>query len=202
MNTSHGPTTTHRLTATITLIAALATGTGTATSIATAQAPTVTIVGATAAETELVAWALDLYTEAGLELPAVTIQFHEDFNGCRGYNGYYTRIGHTVDICNRGDLKVEARHTLVHELAHAWKFETLTAADTAAFTARRGLEAWDEGEAWWQMGQEQAAEVISWALIDGLDNHWVHLEGCEDLAAEYTALTGLTPLNTASNSCK
>lgn len=115
-------------------------------------------------------WALDRYTEAGLDLPTLTIRLHNSNEPCGGHAGVY-RIEDgtdTIDICN------EARWTILHELAHAWAHENLTDADRDAFVALQGLETWSSPEiAWKDRGTEQAADLIAWKLSDSthIPNH-------------------------------
>lgn len=172
--------------------------------IATETNPAYEIHGATAAETELVDWAIGRFAIADLPLPRLTIRFHRTLDGCRGYIGYFSEATGTVDICNRGGLKTEKRHTLLHELAHAWKFSHLTEEQMAAWTERRDLETWNShDDAWWQRGQEQAAEIVAWGLVDQpMLVSWIQLERCADLAADFEALTGRVPLNDFTDSCQ
>jgi hypothetical protein len=164
---------------------------------------TVSIEGATADEVALVEWAAGRFQAAGLELPDLTVEFHDDLAGCKGAYGLYRVAGSIIKICNRGGMEIEPRHTILHELAHAWKFENLTEEETTAFTHRRGLKTWNAHEQWWQMGREQAAEIMAWGLVDEpLEIYWLQLEPCDDLAADFEALTGRQPLNDFTESCR
>jgi hypothetical protein len=160
--------------------------------------PLLKISQATVAERELVEWAFQRFEIAGLPLPPVTVTFHETNEGCRGYQGYYSRMAGTLDICNRGGGKTDQRHTLLHELAHAWSFSALTDSEMEAFVAHRGLDHWRSPDvAWWQMGQEQAAEIIAWGLQDEdeFKSIWVFTEECDGLARDFEMLTGIVPLH-------
>lgn len=165
--------------------------------------PAISIEGATVDEVALVEWAAGRFQAAGLELPDLTVEFHDGLASCKDGYGLYRVAASTIKMCNRGGMKTEPRHTLLHELAHAWKFENLTEEETTAFTQRRGLEMWDARGQWWQMGREQAAEIMAWGLVDEpLEIHWIQLEPCDDLAADFEALTGRQPLNDFTESCR
>jgi len=106
----------------------------------------VSIEGANVDEVALVEWAAGRFQAAGLELPDLTVEFHDDLASCRGSYGLYRVAASIIKMCNRGGMKIEPRHTILHELAHAWKFENLTEEETTAFTQRRGLATWDVHE--------------------------------------------------------
>ncbi len=152
----------------------------------------VIVVDATAQQQALVDWALDRYEAAALPIPAITITFHPDSDGCDGYLGYYDPTPRTLDMCNWGQhYKITPRDTLLHELAHAWSFEHMTVEDRAEFTEHRGLDHWRHDGIWWHMGQEQAAEIIAWG-VGGDEFVSVYLDDadCTELAAAYTVMTG------------
>ncbi len=149
-----------------------------------------TVVNATAEQQAQVDWALGQFEAAGLPIPAITITFHNDSRGCHGYLGYYDPTPKTLDMCNWGQhYKITPTSTLLHELAHAWSFEHMTAEDRHDFTEHRGLDNWHHEGPWWHMGQEQAAEIIAWA-VGGDDFVSVYLsEDCSDLSAAYALMT-------------
>jgi len=168
----------------------------------------VVIEGATPDERDLVEWALSRYETAELTLPTVTFAFHDSNEGCRGskrvYQGLYTHAAGTIDICNRGGGTTDPRHTLLHELAHAWSLTHMAEEDIADFVAHRGLDHWSSNETpWWQMGQEQAAEIIAWGLQDENEykSIWLFLESCDDLASAFKLVTGTRPLHTNTQYC-
>jgi len=169
----------------------------------TAGTADLTVTGATTAEHELVQWAQERYAAAGLELPELTIRFHDGPAGCGGYNGYYTQDTGTVDICNRGGGTTDPGLTVLHELAHAWTFEHLTGSEAATWSQGRGLDTWTGADAWWQQGQEQAAEILAWGLADRpFISQFLQSETCTDLATAYTALAGAAPRTTSTASCR
>lgn len=118
---------------------------------------------------ELVDEAHLLFDDAGFTLPAVTIEFPAEPDACFDNGGVYIPKLRTVRMC-RPSLK-----TMVHELAHSWVETTLTAAERDAFLDLRDLETWAGGEHWGERGAEQAAEVITWAVMDAdISVHWIY----------------------------
>ena len=64
-----------------------------------------------------------------MQLPPLTVAFHDDKQPCVGHPGYYRSCDiPRVDIC--GSLwdrsTTAAEKTILHELAHAWAGATLT----------------------------------------------------------------------------
>jgi hypothetical protein len=52
-------------------------------------------------------------------------------------------------------------------MGHVWAHENLDQKARQDFLEMRGLEVWNEpGAAWAEQGQEHAAEIIAWALMD------------------------------------
>jgi hypothetical protein len=122
------------------------------------------------ADAALARWAFDRFDRAGLELPPLSLSFHDDRAACEGHIGYF-RPGApaTIDICgfNWDRFLVTPKKTVLHELAHAWAHQTLDRATRNRFLDLRGLDIWhDNSMAWEEQGIEQAAEVIAWGLID------------------------------------
>jgi hypothetical protein len=118
----------------------------------------------------LTVWALDRFEQAGLDLPAVSLAFHDEKGTCQGQNGYFhAGDPHRIDICgfNWDRFLVTPRKVILHELAHVWVHENLEDAARLEFLHLRGLEVWQDGNtAWADQGQEHAAEIIAWALMD------------------------------------
>lgn len=171
-----------------------------------APQPSITISGGTEAQHSMAEWAIDRFAEANLPLPDIAIEFHASMEDCGGYLGYYRQSDKQLDVCNQGDGRIEPIHTILHELAHAWSFEYLPVHTVEAFTEDRGLDAWRDADAdWWLQGQEQAAEVVAWGLMDDEEpfkNIWVIREQCDQLSAAFKSLTGIDPLHTSTVSCK
>ncbi len=164
----------------------------------------VAVSGATAVEDEMIRWSLQRFEVAGLELPPLAVSFHNDKADCRGFVGYYSETEERVDICTRAETS-SRRRTVLHELGHAWSFSRMTGGQIDEFVAHRGLTAWKDNDvAWWQMGQEQAAEIVAWGLQDSdeYQSIWLHLETCSDLAAGFELLTGIPPLHNNTQYCK
>ena len=99
---------------------------------------------------------IDRFAEVGLELPPVTIQFHESTTACFGYDGLirYVEPVPVIEICS------DRPYVLPHELAHAWVDANLADAAKAAYVESWGLASWDGDEDWNDRGTEHAAFVI------------------------------------------
>ena len=122
------------------------------------------------ADAALARWAFERFDQAGLELPPVSLSFHDDRAACEGYVGYF-RPGApaSIDICgfNWNRFLVTPKKTILHELAHVWAHQTLDSETRKRFLDLRGLDTWqDNSVAWEEQGIEHAAEVIAWGLID------------------------------------
>lgn len=167
---------------------------------ATIAAPTV--LSATPDEVAMVERAVARFAEAGLALPAISVTYHDTIDGCHGYLGHYDAAGFQLDMCNRGQSHIEPVNTLLHELVHAWSFEYLGESTQATFTNHRELDDWSTGLNWWLMGQEQAAEIVAWGLMDeSFRSAYVNSESCTDLATAFEILTGIPPLHTNTDHC-
>lgn len=161
----------------------------------------------------LVEFALERFARANLELPPeLQIIFPDDQSECLGYGGLYVRSKIEVRICRPSDT------TMLHELAHAWIETTLNDAEREAFLDLRQLDTWTGGSEWDRRGAEQAAEVLTWALMDrditfrwldpGLDNTWVETyrllkfgnSSHDELATAYKMLTGSNPVDRSARS--
>jgi hypothetical protein len=142
-----------------------------------------------------VAWAFGRFGQAGLELPNVEIEMHEDAEACGGDFGRHARTDGSshIDLCLGPTANL--RRVLLHELGHAWVAANLTEAERSAFIELRGLEAWNGTAPWNEKGTEQAAEVIAWALDEDS-----HLPGrfadhdVDSVTAAFRFLTGTDPL--------
>lgn len=127
----------------------------------------------TAAQQSLVESALGRFAAQGLELPDVSFKFHEDLIRCDGHKGMYYKTTRTLEMCSMEE------HTMLHELAHAWANENLTAMQMEGFVTLRGLDSWnDHDDAWERRGTEHVAETIAWALLDEAN----HVKWVETLA--------------------
>jgi hypothetical protein len=156
-------------------------------------------------ETATVNWAIDRFDATGMHLPDLIITFHDNRESCDGFNGMYQSSSHQVDICNRGGGDIEPRHTVLHELAHAWSLDGISLEAVAEFLTIRKLDAWASPDlAWWQQGREQAAEIVAWGLMDAGRFHsvWIQTEPCSALAQAFQLLTGQEPLHDSTHSCE
>ena len=169
---------------------------------ATSDPVVIKIVAATARQAEHAQWALARFEAAGLELPSLTIVFHDDYQSCGMREGVLRIAGEDVTIHECQNDPSRSRRSLLHELAHAWdhvggSIDTDTRLD---FLTLRGLQSWDDHDLPWnQRGEEQTAEIIAWGLIHqpapiptSVGNH-----GAQDtlrLTTAFILLTGIRPL--------
>lgn len=152
---------------------------------------------------------------AGIDVPIVEIDFHVADAGetnnaaCFGYRGSYEPSKRRIRLCDPSDS------TLVHELAHAWIEATLDPDAKRAFLRMRGLDHWTEADEWRKRGAEQAAEILTWGLMErDISSRWLRTDGhgraiedrrllrlgdvyFDDLIEGYEQLTGELPLNRA-----
>lgn len=118
---------------------------------------------------ELLDFAESRFESQGLSVPQIEIEFLPSTQDCDGHLGMYWHASKILRMCSMD------KHTLLHEMAHTWANENLTAGDREAFIRHLGLATWnDHDHAWDQRGTEHAAETIAWALLDD-PNHvkWV-----------------------------
>ena len=136
-------------------------------STAVGTEPVVDVVGANLRQEESVAWALSRYRAAGLELPSLTVVFHDDYESCGMREGVLRISGDEIVVHECESDPARSRRSLLHELAHAWdRFGPLEDDVRREFLAMRGLGAWSDHELKWsQRGEEQAAEIIAWGLM-------------------------------------
>ena len=108
---------------------------------------------------EIIAWAVDRFRVAGLQLPDLQISFP---TSCDGKKALY-HVGRTsIDFCY-----VINKTTVLHEFAHAWD-DTSGAVDRNAFLKMRGLSVWWGGPGMPsdEQGAEHLAEIIAWGLTN------------------------------------
>ena len=164
-----------------------------------ASASDVVVVGtdirvhdATPPEVAMVRWAVGRYGNAHLELPSLDIYFHEDVSRCRGGIGFYA--GDRIDMCPGLIMNLVPRHDMLHEMAHAWSNHSLTADEREAFVSLRGIRTWNSQDEPWQVrGFEQTAEIVAWAIGDGVITPSIPNNDEASLVADYELLTGSPP---------
>lgn len=121
----------------------------------------------------LVDFALDRFDAQGLRLPDLDFVFRDSLIPCDLHKGRYHRDMQLVEMCSMD------KHTMLHELAHAWANHNLTRAQMEAFVSEHGLGSWnDPDHAWARRGTEHVAETIAWTLSDEPR----HVMWVEDLA--------------------
>lgn len=147
-------------------------------------------------------WALARFKEAGLELPSLSIVFHDDFESCGMREGVLRVSDVEVVVHECQSDRGRARRSLLHELAHAWD-HVGGGTDSEVrqrFMAVRGVTSWDDdGLEWNRRGEEQAAEIVAWGLmlVPAPIPTSVGKYGPQDeamLSAAFEALTGSVPL--------
>ena len=115
-------------------------------------------------EAERVSDAIRLFERRGLQPPAVTIEFHDDGDACKGHLGYFRPRLERIDICS--DLPF----VLIHELAHVWIEDHVRVAARRAFVSRNDLPTWnDHDHEWDDRGVELAAFTIQQVVMRDLD---------------------------------
>lgn len=128
----------------------------------------------TEAEQALVDWARDRFSQAGLELPELTVRFDPSRELCGRHEGLYhhTPDGErVVTICAPDSgtyaAELQARRTLLHEFAHAWDVANLSEQDHEELARILGADAWNGPDVSWEdRGVEQLAETFVFALLD------------------------------------
>ena len=161
------------------------------------------IMELTAGQEHIVGWAVELFDEADLDLPAVTFVRFDSQERCFGRRGaHIVEDGRSViRICN-DDIDRSAERVMLHELAHAWDRHALTEERRADFLRLRHLRVWRSKDAEWEeKGAEQAAEVLVWGLIDWDFSAQIPDNTCIELLRGYVTLTGRQPLHGFTGKC-
>jgi len=120
-----------------------------------------TVRHASLEQVELVHWAVGRFTEIGFPLPPLEVTFHSDRADCHGFNGTHQLEGEVavINIC------VSRRHTILHELGHAWEARAVTDETREEFMQYRGLTSWNGPDVDWdERGIEQAAVTLAMVL--------------------------------------
>jgi hypothetical protein len=110
---------------------------------------------------ERVAWAVERFELAGLDLPKAELRLHDSRSACDGAEGVTHLDVHPIriDICNQHRL------IILHELAHAWDRASMTPELHHAFMDLRGIDEWNTKEIPWKdRGIERLALIMVWGL--------------------------------------
>lgn len=147
----------------------------------------VTVLGGSPEQVDLVRWGVRRFEDAGLGLPTLEVRFHADRSGCAGHFGYYRADG--VDLCTGVTVNLTTRRNLLHEMAHAWIQANLGPEERERFLEIRGLSSWNgEDVPWQERGFEQGAEILAWYLGERVLSAMVPDNGPEDLETAMRAL--------------
>ena len=150
----------------------------------------------------LVEWAFGRFTTAGLPTPVVnSVTFLERrTDKCDEFGGLIAGREVTLcfltaicvnDVCDR--WTDAARTTALHELAHAWIDDHVSADTRKDFLELAGLESWASADvAWGDRGVELAACTMAWGLLDVESSVTPQLgpRSCEELTELFDLLVG------------
>ena len=154
----------------------------------------------------LITWSFDQFRTHGLGTPNVRrVTFHDNqIDKCEGVTGLI--LGDAVTICFDSDAACKDQScttwdawvtkATLHELAHAWMDEHLTAEVIEQFQTATSMPTWSDPEhAWGDRGVELAAETIAWTMVDQpiQVNPKLGPHTCDQLASYYEILTGRPP---------
>jgi hypothetical protein len=121
------------------------------------------IYGADPEFTAVVETAIDRFNTVGLTLPDLRIYYHSDPSACPGAIGLFNQDGSGTRV----DLCTQVAYTLLHELAHAWEYHTLSDATRQAYLNHVGLTSWASPDVDWEdRGVEHAAWTVAWGLLE------------------------------------
>ena len=172
----------------------------------------IALYNADANQSALVEWALARFDAAGLSRPAiVSVTFPPtvrcDVERLAGAT-VHDDLGLHIEVCvpadgfTRDDVPTgKARRSILHEFAHAWDREYFDDAARQAFLARHGLAVWNGADTWEENGQEIAAEIMTWALMDEMTYPMgIPHPSCDTLINSYELLTA-TPATDRRTDC-
>jgi len=130
--------------------------------------------------------ALARFQEAGLELPSLVVEWHDDSSGCDGNGGLFRWGGEVARV----ELCTSETFVIFHELGHAWEVTNLTDDERQEFLRAADLAVWNDASTpWKERGCEVAANTIAIGLayrdLSGFD-----LTLVEEELALYETLTG------------
>ena len=161
----------------------------------------INLYNANSKQQHLVEWAIARFDTAGLDPPPVShITFPPTAACVPGRSGmtFCSTETCSIDICTPADdftaataLPLTARRTMLHELGHAWNATFITQATQQEFIALRNLDQWKD-DVWQDSGNEQAAEILMWGLIEDPLAHRIPETTCTELHQAFQLLTGTT----------
>jgi hypothetical protein len=149
--------------------------------------PIFPITPATTQHEAIIRDGVDMFTVAGLTLPALQIVFSDDDRACDGHLGLFesSQQPWRITICSDLDF------VPVHELAHAWITSNIDEPTRRRYLQIRNKSSWNSPQLDWnERGVEDAAFVIQQNLMTNitgeLDEEW------NSRATAYEFLTGRT----------
>ena len=164
----------------------------------TVVAPGILVHDASPAQIDLVRWAVGRYEAAGMTLPPLQVYLHDSAAGCGTETGLGFYRDGRLDLCPGTLINAMTRHTVLHEMAHAWTEQNDSQAVIDRFLRARGLPTWESWNyPWLQRGWEQAAEIVSWGVGERILSPRVPDATPDQLASMYQLLTQM-PLPAAS----
>ncbi len=180
---------------------------------------TVAVYNGTPALNEALAWGLEQYEMAGLDLPPIgSATFTVQSEMCDDIRGRYLPTARGIEL----ELCMDERTTcwevpevnpdvcpghcpahvpgqlavILHEFAHAWLDANIDSIDSERFLDHVELEAWrDRTLPWDQNGVEHAADTIAWGLMNrDIEMLRIGQPTADELAEGFRILTGIDPL--------
>jgi hypothetical protein len=175
----------------------------------TIDGKTIAIYNGTPALNDALAWGLQRFAEAGLEVPEVasaTFTVQSDF--CDDIRAHYlrTEVGVELEFCmdeqsacrdeDCNEILPGWSAVVLHEIAHAWLDTHLDVIDIERFLDHVGLDTWrDPDLPWEENGVEHAADTIAWGLMDrDVQMLRIGQPTAGQLAEGFAILTGIEPL--------
>jgi hypothetical protein len=167
----------------------------------------VEIWNGTPALENLVAWGIERFSAAGLEVPRPTsVTFYPTADRCWGNLAIAGGEANAEILACFGEglaclthpcppWSARAQHTMLHELAHTWMARQLDGETREAYEERTALEWADDDDPWERRALERAAEVIAWGLQETPMPPRDLALNEDELAAEFWLLTGTPPMS-------